>query len=257
MFTQKIALIGSGNVAWHLAKTFTQKNICVSEIYSRNIKNAQSIIEICNAKYCADIKMIGQNSDIIILCVSDDAIEPLTKQLHCKNKIICHTSGIARTDTLAVVSANYGCFYPLQSFTKHIDTDFSQIPICIFAANKHTQETLQTLAHLISLKVEVLSDKQRQKLHLAAVIVNNFTNHLFTLSSQYLNKNHIDFDLLKPLIQETVNKISLNEPMQNQTGPAKRKDHQTIKKHFNLIEEPDLLEIYKILTKSIQKTYNA
>lgn len=257
MFTQKIALIGSGNVAWHLAQVFQQKNICVSEIYSRNKENAKQIASICQAKQYDSIEMIGQDSDIVILCVADDAIEVLAKKLNCQNKIVCHTSGIARTKTLATASENYASFYPLQSFTKHIYTDFSQIPICIFASNKNTEKTLQTLAHLISLKVEILNDEQRQKLHLAAVIVNNFTNHLFTLSSQYLSGNNINFDLLKPLIQETVNKISLSEPIQNQTGPAKRKDHKTIKKHFSLIEDNDLLEIYKILTKSIQKTYNA
>ena len=104
--------------------------------------------------------------------------------------------------------------------------------------------------------MEEITDDERQKLHLAAVIANNFSNHLYTLSAQYLAKNNIDFDLLKPLITETVHKISNSNPKANQTGPAKRNDIETIEKHFSLMENEDLKEIYKILTKSIYKTHN-
>lgn len=256
MFNKKIAIIGSGNVASHLAEIFFEQKLNLTEIYSRSTEKAEKIAALFDINAIKNIEDIGKNADVIFLAVSDDAIEKVCKQLNCTNKIIAHCSGIANTELLKTCTENYACFYPLQTFTKNHKVDFSQIPILITASNTDTENTLKDLANLISLKVAVISDIQRQKLHLSAVIVNNFTNHLFTLSSNYLAKNNIDFDLLKPLIQETVNKISGKKPIENQTGPAKRNDTKTIEKHFSLIEDEDLLEIYKILTKSIYTTHN-
>ncbi len=256
MFNTKIAIIGSGNVANHLADIFFEKKLNITEIYSRNIIEGTKLAEKVEAKFIADIKEIGKNAEIIIIAISDDAIATVCKNLQLSNHFLAHTSGIANTDSLKIASKNYACFYPLQTFTKNTKVDFSNIPILITASNSKTEKILKELANHISLKVETISDIQRQKLHLSAVIVNNFTNHLFTLSSNYLAKNNIDFNLLKPLIQETVNKISTNNPKANQTGPAKRNDIKTIQKHFSLIEDKDLLEIYKILTNSIYNTHN-
>ncbi len=252
----KVDIIGSGNVASHLASIFMFHKIKVCNIYSRNFDNAKEIALKNNIQQASNIEKIGLESDIIFLAVADDAIEKISKLLIVEDAIIVHCSGIANTEVLKARSKNYGCFYPLQTFTKNHPVDFSQIPVLITGSNETTVNTLKNLANLISLKVEVITDVQRQKLHLAAVIVNNFTNHLFTLSSNYLAKNEINFDLLKPLIQETVNKISVKKPKENQTGPAKRNDTSTIEKHFSLIEDEDLKEIYKILTKSIFDTHN-
>lgn len=256
MTNKKIAIIGSGNVAWHLAEVFSEQKIEITEIYSRNIENVFKIASSHQIPIVKELKNVGKNADIIFLAISDDAIEEVCNHLTHSNKIVAHCSGIANTELLKVASENYACFYPLQTFTKNHKVDFSQIPILITASNVETENTLKELANLISLKVAIISDLQRQKLHLSAVIVNNFTNHLFTLSSNYLAKNNIDFDFLKPLIQETVNKISSKNPRENQTGPAKRNDIKTIEKHFSLIEDEELLDIYRILTKSIYKTYN-
>ena len=215
MFTKNIAIVGSGNVASHLAEIFFEQKIAVTEIYSRNIEDAEKIASSFHISLIKDLKDIGKNADIIFLAVSDDAIEEVCNKLSCKNKIIAHCSGIANTELLKVCTENYACFYPLQTFTKNHKVDFSQIPILITASNLETENTLKDLANKISLKVAIISDLQRQKLHLSAVIVNNFTNHLFTLASNYLAKNHIDFDYLKPLIQETVNKISTKNPKEN------------------------------------------
>lgn len=256
MFSKKIAIVGSGNVASHLAEVFFEQKLALTEIYSRNTEEVEIIASAFDIPLVNKIEDIGENADIIFLAVSDDAIEKVCAKMKCSDKIIAHCSGIANTELLKACTTNYACFYPLQTFTKNHKVDFSQIPILITASNSETENSLKDLANLISLKVAAISDIQRQKLHLSAVIVNNFTNHLFTLSSNYLAKNEIDFDFLKPLIQETVDKISAKAPRDNQTGPAKRNDIKTIEKHFSLIEDPDLLDIYKILTKSIYNTHN-
>jgi predicted short-subunit dehydrogenase-like oxidoreductase (DUF2520 family) len=256
MQKKKISIIGSGNVANHLAQIFFEKKLSIVEIYSRNKVEGKKLADKINVAYTSDIKSVGSNSDIIIMAISDDAIPLVCKELDLNDQILAHTSGIANTEDLKIATKNYACFYPLQTFTKGHSVEFSNIPILINAANAKTLSELKTIAYKISDTVTEISDIERQKLHLSAVIVNNFTNHLFTLSSQYLSKNKIDFNLLKPLIQETVNKISNSKPEANQTGPAKRNDKKTIEKHFSLIEDEDLITIYKILTKSIYDTHN-
>lgn len=257
MWNKKIAIVGSGNVASHLARVFTENNIEISAIYSRNSRERDHIAKENNIYILDDIKNIADFADIIFLASADDSIASLAMKIKQNDKIVVHCSGIAETQLLSVCTANYACFYPLQTFTKQDVVDFRKIPILITASNFETEKILQELAHKIADSVTIISDLERQKIHLAAVIVNNFTNHLFTLSANYLAKNNIDFDLLKPLIQETVHKITKNHPISNQTGPAKRNDKNTIEKHFSLIADEDLLEIYKILTKSIYKTHNA
>lgn len=252
----KIAIIGSGNVATHLAKVFFENKMNVTEIYSRNESNGNFLAKEVNAKYISKLKNVGNNADVIIMAVSDDAIPEIAKKLNIGEKVLAHTSGIANTESLSVATKNFACFYPLQTFTKGNSVDFKNIPLLITTNNSATLSTLKTIAFKISKNVKEITDLERQKLHLSAVIVNNFTNHLFTLSSAYLAKNDIDFDLLKPLIQETVNKISTSKPNKNQTGPAKRNDKKTIEKHLSFIENNDLKEIYKILTNSIYNTYN-
>lgn len=256
MQKKKISIIGSGNVAFHLAQIFFEKDLLVEEVYSRNKIEGKKLAELVNANFNSDIKAVGLNTDIIIMAISDDAIPAVCKKLNLDTQILAHTSGIANTEDLKMATKNYACFYPLQTFTKGAAVDFENIPILINAANSQTLSDLKTIGFKISNTVKEISDIERQKLHLSAVIVNNFTNHLFSLSSKYLAKNKIDFNLLKPLIQETVHKISNSDPITNQTGPAKRNDLNTIEKHFSLIEDEDLKEIYKILTKSIYDTHN-
>lgn len=256
MQKKKISIIGSGNVANHLAQIFFEKNLRIVEIYSRNYVEGKKLANKIDANYISDIKSVGLNTDIIIMAISDDAIPEVCKKLNLDNQILAHTSGIANSEDLKVATKNYACFYPLQTFTKGTSVEFDNIPILINASNSQTLSELKTIAYKISKTVEEISDIERQKLHLSAVMVNNFTNHLYTLASNYLIKNDIDFNLLKPLIQETVKKISNSNPIANQTGPAKRNDIKTIEKHFSLIEDEDLLEIYRILTKSIYDTHN-
>ena len=256
MQKKRISIIGSGNVASHLAQVFFDNNLPLIEIYSRNIVEGEKLAKKVNANFIRDIKSVGLQTEIIIMAISDDAIPIVSKELNLNGQILAHTSGIANTEDLKIATKNYACFYPLQTFTKGHIVDFNLIPILINASNSQTLSDLKNIAFKLSNNVKEISDLERQKLHLSAVIVNNFTNHLFSLSSKYLAENKIDFNLLKPLIQETVNKISNSDPIANQTGPAKRNDLNTIEKHFSLMEDEDLKEIYKILTKSIYDTHN-
>jgi len=254
---KRITIIGSGNVAYHLAKNLFRNRTGANFIYSRNKKAGDYLARQVFAHYTKKIEETVSRTDIYMMAVSDDAIKDVVNKLEINNKILVHTSGIANTDMLKIATENYGCFYPLQTFTKKVDIeDYRDIPILITASNLETEKTLVYLAKKISKKVVIVSDFDRQKIHLSAVFVNNFTNHLFSLSSQYLSENNLDFNLLKPLILETVNKIMKNKPIDNQTGPAKRNDKETINIHLNLLKDENLKEIYNVLTKSIYNTHN-
>ena len=188
--------------------------------------------------------------DLFIIAVSDDAIATVSSQIPFQNKLVAHTSGnFAMTD---LDNKNRkASFYPLQTFSKSKAVNFKTIPICLEATNAEDLTTLEIVAKSISDKVYNINSEQRKALHVAAVFTNNFVNHLYQIGNEICIENDLSFDLLKPLIQETANKIMALSPEDAQTGPAKRKDTQTINSHLNFLTDENQKEIYKLLTKSI------
>lgn len=256
----KLTLIGAGNVAHHLGKRLYQKGLIINQVYSRTLGNAEILANKIGAKSTDDLLAIDAESDLYIIAVKDDAIELVAQILNqnkaLKNKLFVHTSGAASSKILGQYFKNYGIFYPLQTFSKNKKVKFSNIPICIDAPNKKALKLLKKLGKKISNKVSVISDEERAILHVAAVIVNNFTNHLFHLGKSIVEKENISFDLLKPLIEETVKKIAVNPPFDMQTGPARRGDEKTLKKHLKYLQKfPEYAHLYALLTKSIQDAY--
>ncbi len=251
----KISLIGTGNVAFHLCKVFTEQNVEV-EIYGRNKVNVKKFESDFNIKNITDLKEIDPQS-LAVLCVNDDQIQILLNQIDSKISV-AYTSGTVSLDSLPK-RENIGIFYPLQTFSKSRKIDFFQVPILIEANNEFFAQKLFDFAWKMSSKVEFADSEKRKKVHLAAVFVNNFTNHLFYLAKNQVDKAGIDWNLLNPLIKETVVKIQDLSPFDAQTGPAKRGDFSTIESQINLLEsnilDENSLEIYKLMTKSIIETY--
>ena len=243
----KVVLLGGGNVAYHLTKQLLKSDIVkLVQVYNRSIEKIsylQSKTQITN-----NLKALIA-ADIYIISVSDDAIPTLSSQLKFKGKLVVHTSGSVAMDELKT-NANKGVFYPLQTFSKNKEVDFSEIPICIEATSKKGLDTLETLAKSISKTCICINSEQRKNLHAAAVFVNNFVNHLYFIGNEICAKNNIPFNILVPLIKETANKISMLPPFEAQTGPAKRNDIKTIEKHKALLPI-NQQEIYTLLTKSI------
>lgn len=256
----KITLIGAGNVGYHLGKRLFKKGIVVRQVYSRQLKNAQFLAKKVKAKPVQELTEIDGKSDLYIIAVKDDAIESVVKAISqnkgMKRKLVVHTSGAVSSETIAKYFSKYGVFYPLQSFSKTRKVRFANIPICVFANKAKEQKILLDLGKSISIKVATINDKERAILHVAAVIVNNFTNHLFHLGHHITQTEQIDFGLLKPLIEETVLKIANHPPKEMQTGPARRNDVKTIKKHLKYLKKfPNYPHLYTLLTKSIQNAY--
>jgi predicted short-subunit dehydrogenase-like oxidoreductase (DUF2520 family) len=247
-----IVLLGAGNVATHLYKAFQQaENTKVVQWYSRNTARIQKHQN--ETAICSDIQEL-QAADLYIIAVSDDAVAKLSSEIPFEGTLVVHTSGSVNVHDLDRKHRR-GVFYPLQTFSKDAPMDFSNVPFCIEALDKNDLPFLKSLADSIGSPHYKINTEQRQTLHLAAVFVNNFTNQLYRIGHEISDIKNINFDILKPLILETAKKVQDMSPYMAQTGPAKRNDKKTIKKHLKLLEKERHKDIYELLTKSIKQTH--
>ncbi len=247
-----IVILGTGNVAKHLYDAFSATNqVEILQVVGRSKEKLAVYSKL--SEVSMDYGNIKE-ADVYLIAVSDDAVNEVSQKLADKKGLVVHTSGSCSLDDLSPIQRK-GVFYPLQSFTKNKKVDFKEIPICVEAAQKDDEIVLKQLAHLISEKVFNISSEQRKTIHLAAVFVNNFTNHLYQIGSEICDENKIPFELLHPLIKETANKISVLNPHEAQTGPARRGDQITINNHLRLLENKTHKEIYSLLSNSIKKDY--
>lgn len=245
----KITIIGSGNVAQHLIDAFAKsKSTEVIQVFSRTKK--QIIPNFDSNKIINDWNDFAI-ADLYIIAVSDDAIADVSSQLSFENRLVVHTSGTAPLTVLNDKNKK-GVFYPLQTFTKGKTIDFKTIPLCLETEFEEDYAILKEVALSISDNIYEINSQQRKALHVAAVFVNNFTNYLYQLGNDICLENHVPFEILKPLILETANKLLTLSPQDAQTGPAKRNDISTIEAHESFLSNENQSTIYKILTQSIQ-----
>lgn len=251
-----ISIIGSGNMASHLAKQFKLRGIELLNIYARDISKATLLSELIGAKPIDNLKDLIFDPDFLIIAIKDDAIEELAKYIDISpNTIVCHTSGTVSSETLKQFK-NHGVFYPLQTFTKSKSVDFQQIPICVHGNTSQSLERLEKLAKLLSNRVYPMNNQQRSVLHLAAVFINNFINHTLGITQDICSSNDIPFEVLNPLLMETISKAEKQNAFEIQTGPAVRNDEQTLSKHLDLLKShPEYAELYRLFTQMIQKKH--
>jgi predicted short-subunit dehydrogenase-like oxidoreductase (DUF2520 family) len=251
----KISIIGSGNVATHIAKAIAQQNIALQSIWSNNFGNAKKLAERVGAKAVANVTdLLNDGSEVLIIAIKDDAIAAVAKQIVGYTGVVAHTSGAVALNALDTFE-QFGVFYPLQTFSKHTDLDFSKVPLCIEANNDESLEVLKKLAYTLGNRVYEVNSKKRQTLHLAAVFACNFPNYLYSIAQQMLAKEDLDFEIIRPLIKETANKVQDDLPSNVQTGPAVRNDLTTLDKHERLLKDSsEWLTIYKLLSQQIKNT---
>lgn len=248
----KIVIIGSGNVAFHLAKAFTQNNIEVSQIFGRNEVELNKISEELNIPYST--KELA-DADLYLISVSDSAVEQVSDLIKTEKALVAHTSGSL---PLEILKGNYrkASFYPLQTFSKTKNLEYSKIPFFIEAENQIDEKSLFELASLISDHVETSDYEKRKYIHLTAVFACNFVNHLFARAKEISDSQDLPFQYFIPLIDETVEKIHHLEPKLAQTGPAVRGDERILKLHEELIKDEQHLKVYQLMNESIKKMYN-
>lgn len=253
-----ISIIGAGNVSWHLAQAFEKAGHNIIEVYARNRKKAK---EIASLLYDSDVTnsldLRDSDATIFVIAVSDIAVEIVAKEILLpEDSTLLHCSGSVPLEVLEYARKNnpdleIGVLYPLMTFTKGIKLDISQVPFLIECSN---EKLIQRIAKSLSNKFSEADSLQRLTIHTAAVFACNFTNHLLAIAKELTESEEVEYELLKPLISETIKKsIATEHPADVQTGPAVRNDSNTLLRHREILKDHDeLLSVYDELTKSIQ-----
>lgn len=249
----KVVLFGSGNVAQHLLIAFQQSaKVEVLQVVVRDKNKAE--LSISANRITDQFEHIPQ-ADIYLLAVSDAALPELSAKLPFTNCLVAHTSGSVALSALDPKNRR-AVFYPLQTFSKSRSVEYSRVPVCLEWENMQDQAILTELAHCLSPNCYTIDSTQRKALHVAAVFVNNFVNHLYHIGEELCEEHQLPFDILKPLIAETTEKAQHLSPRLGQTGPAIRNDHITLDTHLALLNQENQQALYRLLTHSIQQTYH-
>lgn len=247
-------IYGTGNIAWNLSHALDKCGHKIDSIIGRDILKAKELASKFGAFYTDSFQIEMGTNDFIILCVSDDGYEEIVDYIPNKiDSIVLHTSGTTDIQLLNQKFKNCGVLYPLQSFKKDKLLNFLHIPVLYEGNNTFALNLIKDLASDLSNIAEGCNSINRRNYHLAAVWVNNFTNHLYGIGYDYLHQYQLSFNHLLPIIHETANRLERNtHPDTYQTGPAKRNDSKIIEEHIQLLEADDLKSLYAILTKRIQ-----
>lgn len=252
----RVVLLGAGNLGYHLATFLVEQAVDLLQIFNRTPQAAVRLSDqLGGCPFTTDYVTIVPDADLYIIAVKDDAIpkvaEQLTKALGSAIFIV-HTSGAVSSNVLAPFTTNYGSFYPLQTFSKEVAVDFQQIPICLTADTASNLLLLEKLSQKIGCTSYIITDAQRKTLHIASVFACNFTNYLWGISKELLETEDLPYEIIHPLIKETVRKALINSPVDVQTGPAIRRDEATMLSHLEYLKsEPDLMKIYQLISERI------
>jgi len=244
--------IGAGNLATHLSQAIVKSGNNLLQVYSRTESSAKELAEKLNTSYTTSLNEINIDADIYFVALADSAFSEILPQINFQNKLVVHCSGSLPLSVLEKYSANFGVFYPLQTFSKQREVNFAEIPVFIEANSKENEAVLFQIGRQVSNSVTILNSEKRKYLHIAAVFACNFVNHFYTISAEILKEKEIPFDVLKPLILETAKKVQEIEPVKAQTGPAVRFDENIISSHLEELKGVrNFAELYKSISKSI------
>lgn len=251
----RLVIIGTGNVATALSLLFSEEGHTIVQVYGRDKAKAAALASRCNAAPVNDLALLSKEADLYIIAVSDNAIPAIAASLQLGDKLLVHTAGSVSREVLKRSSKYYGVLYPLQSLRAELD-HVTEIPFLVDANTPEQTAFLKNIAMTVSMQVQTATDEQRLHLHVAAVVVSNFTNHLYALAEAYCKKEKVDFRMLLPLISEVANRIQHASPHEVQTGPAVRNDQSTIGKHLELLQGfPELQQLYAAFSSSLEKMY--
>lgn len=252
----KVFIIGTGNVAKSLGAAIFKSGHKITGVLGRSEENAKVLAKKFKCASFTKADQIPHNSDFYLIAVKDDAIGSIVKSLPETKGIFLHTSGTVPLDIFKTKSKK-GVLYPVDSITGKYNFSFKNVPICIEAGDESTLKKLLLFVRTLSNKIFLLNSPQRAKLHIAAVITNNFTNHLLGIATEIIDKEHLPHELLFKLAQTTLKNAFEHGPLQSQTGPAKRNDAATIRKHLDLLKaNKDHVELYKLITRQITDVHN-
>jgi predicted short-subunit dehydrogenase-like oxidoreductase (DUF2520 family) len=230
----------------------------VIQIIGRTLAKANSIKTNELTQISDNFDDLTSGADVYIICVNDDKIKEIALQITDRvpiGALVVHTSGSKKIDVLDSIRTVKGSLWPIQSLTKGLAVPPSRIPIAV-SGYQPEDILIAEFAKTIFEHVTIVADDDKPKLHLAAVMINNFTNHVVALSQQYMESYDFDYELMQPLLQYTISKLEKTKAIEAQTGPARRHDAATIRMHLDILKKtPDLYKIYKMLSESISAKY--
>ena len=245
---KNILLIGSGNIATHLALNLDKEKYNIAQVFGRSKENTELLAKKINSDWTIDCSKI-EKADITIIAINDDSIKNILTSL--PNNPTVHTSGSTNIDVFKGYFEDYGVLYPLQTFNKDVDLNLKTVPFFIEANNQRFQRNLHELSNSFSKNTHLLDSHKRKQLHIAAVFACNFSNHMFVIAKNLVEKENINYSVLLPLIKQTLSKMEKLNPQDTQTGPAIRNDQLIIQEHINSIKEDNLKEIYSLISQNI------
>lgn len=254
-----IVFIGAGNLATNLAKALYRKGFRIVQVYSRTSEAAQSLAQLVEAEYTNNLSMITADAQLYIVSLKDSAFVELLPGMvgHRKEALWVHTAGSIPMSIWDGQAVRYGVFYPMQTFSKQREVEFSEIPVFVESNSAEDTRFLKEIASTLTERVYEVTSEQRKSLHLAAVFTCNFTNHMYALTAELLKKYHLPFEVMLPLIDETARKVHELEPRLAQTGPAIRYDENVINGHLQMLsDEPEMQRLYQLISENIHRLQN-
>lgn len=247
-----ISIIGSGNIATYFAQHLFAEGHTIHQVFSPTLAHAELLAEQVNAQAVDDLSKIEKTVPIFLIAIKDDAFDCINQYPVFENKLLIHCSGTKSIHKFAPASANRGVIWPVYSIRKHDLPTISNLPLIVDYTNEETASVVFEMAKSISDNITQLNETQRRFLHLNAVFVNNFPNHLFAIAEQICIEQGVPYDILVPIIQQSFDNIAHGGFLQKQTGPAIRNDKTTIEKHIGMLDKhPSWQQLYKDITNSI------
>ena len=248
-----ITLIGSGNVATWMAQRLAQSaRFPITQVFSRKLENARRLADTLRAEAIADIKLLNPDNQIFIFALADSAYEEILPQLPFRLSAAFTTSGTVSCQCLAPYAERYGVIYPLQTFSKIQEMSDLEVPLCLesdFAGDR--KEVLWELARELSPTCYEVSEAQRARMHVAAVFACNFSNAMYGIAYNLLKEDNLPFEILLPLLRQTVRKVGEMTPAEAQTGPAVRGDFNVMQKQMESLEDERLRDVYRMMSEVI------
>jgi len=248
-----ISIVGSGNVATHLAIALHNAGCTVRQVLSRSYEHAQRLAIRVDAIPIDNPLRLDEDIDVCLLCVGDDSLYDLALDLRLRDSIVIHTSGTTPASILKHISPRYGVVWSPQTFVRDIAMDYSRLPLCIEGSDADVEAEIESMMRLVSPCIHHLDGEQRLHAHLAAVMVSNFVCALNASAQDYMQSHNLDFEMLRPLAEQTLRKWDYGNLWQQMTGPAVRRDEKTIATQRKLLaDNPELLRLYDLMTEIIQ-----
>lgn len=253
----KVIFIGAGNVATHLASVMDSAGFEIIQIFSQTIESAKALSEKLSKKptYINKIDQIDNGADLYVFSIKDSALQEVVSRIEPNSGIWAHTAGSMSIDLFGGYAKRFGVIYPLQTFSKNKTVDWTNIPIFLEASDTDTLEVLKSVANKLSKSVYELTSEKRKFVHLTGVFACNFTNYMYSVSADILQQAGLPFEVALPLIDETCTKVHSLSPKEAQTGPAIRFDENVMNRHINLIQDPKLKEIYRLISEKIHENH--